>query len=129
MTLWLHWWDAVWHLRAGCSRLQTFMWFTLCVAGMTIRTDLLGVTSIVRALGLNEKYYTCLTGNFHSTGIKLDHITTLWTILVLKLFSNPVMFNGRFVLVGDGLKVSKEGKKMSAVKSLHQESESNTKPE
>jgi Transposase DDE domain len=94
-----------------------------------IRTDLLGVSSIVRALGLDEKYYTCLIDNFHSSAIKLDKMTTLWTRLVLKLFSNPVMFNGRFVLVGDGLKVGKEGKKMPAVKSLHQESESNTKPE
>jgi hypothetical protein len=36
--------------------------------------------------------------------------------------------NGRILLVGDGLKVPKEGRKMPAVKKLHQESESNTKP-
>ena len=32
-------------------------------------------------------------------------------------------------MVGDGIKVPKSGKKMPAVKLLHQESESNTKPE
>ncbi len=36
--------------------------------------------------------------------------------------------NGRLLLVGDGLKVPKEGRKMPAVKKLHQESSSNTKP-
>lgn len=36
--------------------------------------------------------------------------------------------NGRLVLVGDGIKIGKQGRKMPAVKSLHQESESNTKP-
>jgi len=36
--------------------------------------------------------------------------------------------NGRFVLVADGVKAPREGRKMPAVKSLHQESESNSKP-
>jgi hypothetical protein len=39
-----------------------------------------------------------------------------------------VRINGRIVVVGDGLKPAKSGKKMPAVKRLHQESESNTKP-
>jgi hypothetical protein len=37
--------------------------------------------------------------------------------------------NGRAVLVGDGLKVAKAGRKMPGVKRLHQQSESSTKPE
>lgn len=36
---------------------------------------------------------------------------------------------GRPVLVGDGIKVAKSGKKMPAVKKIQQQSESNTKPE
>lgn len=36
---------------------------------------------------------------------------------------------GQPVYVGDGIKVSKEGKKMPGVKKLHQESENVTKPE
>ena len=34
------------------SRLRTFMWFVTAVAGLTVRVELLGVTSIVRALNL-----------------------------------------------------------------------------
>jgi hypothetical protein len=37
--------------------------------------------------------------------------------------------NGRLVILGDGIKIPKAGKKMPSVKKLHQESESNTKPE
>ena len=37
--------------------------------------------------------------------------------------------NDRIVLVGDGIKVGKRGRKMPAVKCLHQESDVNTKPE
>jgi hypothetical protein len=53
----------------------------------------------------------------------------LWVQVVLRLFQDPLRVNGRLVLVGDGIKVPKSGKKMPAVKLLHQESESNTKPE
>jgi len=50
MKLWIHWCNAIWLLRPACSRLRTFVWFATCVAGLTVRTDLLGVTSIVRAI-------------------------------------------------------------------------------
>jgi len=129
MQLWLYWWDAIWLLRPGCSRLRTFLWFATCVAGLTVRTDLLGVTSIVRALGLHERYYAKLLEHFHGTGVHLDMMSALWGRVVLRLFPDPVRTNGRLVLVGDGIKVPKCGKKMPAVKLLHQESESNTKPE
>jgi hypothetical protein len=105
------------------------MWFALCVAGLTTRTELLGVTSIVRALGLHERFYDNLLDSFHSTGIKLDRMSALWGQIVLKLFPGIVRVNARLVLVGDGIKVPKQGRKMPAVKLLHQQSESNTKAE
>jgi hypothetical protein len=43
---------------------------------------------------------------------------------VLRLFPSPLRVNGRLVLVGDGIKVPKRGKKMPGVKLLHQQSES-----
>ena len=128
MQLWICWWDAIRLLRPGCTRLRTFLWFATCVAGLTVRTDLLGVTSIVRALGLHERFYDNLLDHFHSTGVLLDELSALWAQVVLRLFPDPLRVNGRLVLVGDGIKVPKSGKKMPAVKLLHQESESNTKP-
>jgi DDE superfamily endonuclease len=129
MSLWLNWWNAIWRLRPAFSRLQTFLWFATAVAGFTVRTDMLGVTSIVRALSLNARCYNALVDHFHSSAVKLDRLTELWTQLVLRLFPRPLRINGRYVLAGDGIKIPKCGRKMPAVKRLHQHSEANTKPE
>jgi len=129
MQLWSHWWSVLWELRPACSRLRSFLWFATCVAGMTVRTDRLGVTSTIRALGLEQKYYVRLLESFHSSAINLDRMTRLWTQVVLRHFPAVLRVNGRLVLVGDGIKIAKRGRKMPAVKLLHQESDSGTKPE
>jgi hypothetical protein len=129
LSLWGCWWNAIQLLRPAFSRLSTFMWFATVVAGMTVRVDTLGVTSIVRALNLRPKLYHRLLAHFHSTGVKLDRLAALWAQVVLRLFPRPVCVNGRLVLVGDGIKIPKRGRKMPAVKLLYQQSESNTKPE
>ena len=54
MSLWMPWWNAIWRLRPAFSRLRTFLWFATAVAGFTVRTELLGVTSLVRALNLES---------------------------------------------------------------------------
>jgi hypothetical protein len=129
LSLWGIWWNAILLLRPAFSRLRTFMWFATAVAGLAVRVELLGVTSIVRALNLRPGLYTKLLDHFHSSGVKLDRLSVLWAQAVLRLFPSPVRANGRLVLVGDGIKAPKRGKKMPAVKLLHQQSESNTKPE
>jgi len=129
LSLWGSLWDAVQSLRPAFSNATTFMWFATVVAGMIVRVDLLGVTSIVRALNLRPELYHALLRLFHSTAVKLDRLTALWAHTVLLLFPSPVRVNSRLVLVGDGVKIPKRGKKMPAVKLLHQQSESNTKPE
>src|SRR6478609_9104980 len=129
MSLWMAWWDAIWLLRPAFSRLRSFMWFATAVAGLTVRTELLGVTSIVRALKLRPVLYNKLRDSLHSNAVQLDQLSALWTQAVLRLFPDPLRVNGRRVLVGDGIKVAKSGKKMPGVKLLHQQSDSNTKPE
>jgi hypothetical protein len=129
MALWIPWCNAIWQLRPAFSRLRTFLWFATAVAGFTVRTELLGVTSLVRALNLNARFYNKLVDHFHSPAVKLDRLAALWTQTVLRLFPQPLRINGRCVVVGDGIKVPKRGRKMPGVKLLHQQSESNTKPE
>jgi len=129
MQLWLNWWNVVWQLRPACSRMRNFLWFAAVLAGMTVRPDLWGVTSIVRGLGLHGYYYDNLLDFFHSNGLNIDKLTKLWTRIILKIHPKVLRINGRVLLCGDGLKVPKEGKKMPGVKSLHQESDSNTKAE
>jgi len=124
MPLWLLWWSALQMVRPAFSRLRTFLWFATAVAGFSVRTELLGVTSIVRALKLKPNCYENLIRNLHSSAVRLDELNALWTQAVLRLFPNPLRVNGRRVLVGDGIKVPKRGKKMPGVKLLHQQSES-----
>src|ERR1700675_3817286 len=45
LSLWGIWWNAILLLRPAFSRLRTFMWFATIVAGLTVRVELLGVTS------------------------------------------------------------------------------------
>jgi hypothetical protein len=129
MALWVQWWSQIRDLRGAFARRRTFLWFMVCVAGVTVRKDLAGVTSIVRALGLQESFYDRLLDCFHSTGINLHLLTVLWVKIVRRCCAPFLLVvNGRLVLLGDGLKIPKAGKKMPAVKKLHQESQSNTKP-
>jgi hypothetical protein len=126
--LWKHWWELVCELRSACARTRTFLWMALCLAGMTTRKDLMGVTSIVRALGLLPACYDRLLDFFHSPALNLDTLTRAWCDLVFRAHPGILRVNGKPVLAGDGIKVAKAGRKMPAVKKLHQQSESNTKP-
>src|SRR5207249_10409730 len=65
---------------------------------------------------------------FHSPALNLERLTQLWRQTLQHLFRRClVQVNGRPVVVVDGLKRPKEGRKMPAVKSLHQESRCNAK--
>jgi hypothetical protein len=92
-----------------------------------VRPDLLGVTSFVRASFLWGGYYHLLLNFFHSRALVLPLLTETWIKLALRLFV-PVTEGKYRVFVADGLKVPKEGKRMPAVKCLHQESTDNSKP-
>jgi len=127
--LWRQWWELVCELRSACARTRTFLWMGVCLAGMTTRKDLMGVTSLVRALGLVPECYDRLLDFFHSPALNLGKLTRVWGDLVFRVHPGIVRVNGRPVLAGDGIKVAKAGRKMPAVKKLHQPSESNTKPE
>lgn len=126
--LWLAWLRALQPLRPACSRTSTFLWLVLVLAALSLRPDLAGVTSLVRALGLSDISYFCLLHFFHSPALHLDLLTQLWQQNLQHLFRRRlVQVNGRPVVLVDGLKRPKEGKKMPAVKSLHQESRCNAK--
>ena len=123
VSLWAAWWNAMLLLSPAFSHGQAFMWFAVSVAGLTVRSDMFGVSSIVRALKLHPCFYHALLRNFHSNAVRLDTLSELWAKIVLRLFPSPLLVNGRRVIVGDGIKVAKRGKKMPGVKLLHQQSE------
>ena len=127
MFLWIEWFRCVWMLRASCGRQVTFVKMALVLVGISIRPDLFGVTSFIRGGFLNARQYRLLLHFFHSPSVNLAVLLQTWVTLVLRLFA-PVMVEGRMVLLADGMKAPKEGRKMPAVKSLHQESTNNSKP-
>ncbi|OHB98969.1 MAG: hypothetical protein A2Z58_03770 [Planctomycetes bacterium RIFCSPHIGHO2_12_42_15] len=129
MKLWILWWSTVWQLRPDCSRLRNFLWFATVLAGITVRPDLIGVSSIIRGLGLKVSCYDHLLDYFYSNALDVEKLTKLWTTFIIKTHPQVMRFHGKLLLCGDGLKAPKEGKKMPGVKSLHQESDSNKKAE
>jgi hypothetical protein len=126
--LWNDWWKRVCELRSACARTRSFLWMCVCLAGFSTRKDLQGVTSIVRALGLQSPCYDRLLDLFHSPAVDLHRLTCAGCALVFRAHPAILHVNHRPVLVGDGLKIPKAGRKMPAVRKLHQQSDSNTKP-
>jgi len=128
LLLWLAWLRALQPLRPACSRTTTFLWLVVVLAALCLRPDLAGVTSLVRSLGLSDASYYCLLHFFHSPALNLERLTQLWRQTLQQLFRRClVRVKGRPVVLVDGLKRPKEGRKMPAVKSLHQESRCNAK--
>jgi hypothetical protein len=129
MQLWIVWYQTVTALRPACARKRTFLWLLVVLAAMSVRSDLAGVTSLVRSHWLRPRCYHRLLYFFHSPALDLPKLIRTWTALVLRVFARRLVRVGdRVVLLADGLKAPKEGQKMPAVKSLHQESAGNTKP-
>src|SRR5919197_1981813 len=128
LLLWLAWLRALQPLRPACSRTTPMPWLVVVLLALCLRPDLAGVTSLIRSLGLSEASYYCRLHFFHSPALDLERLTQLWQQTLQRLFRRClVRVNGRPVVLVDGLKRPKEGRKMPAVKSLHQESRCNAK--
>lgn len=114
--------------RACFSRTAAFEWFVVIIVGLMVRTDHLGVTSIVRDLALDPRHYESIVHFFRSSAWSLEALRLAWQEAVHR--AAPLQrVGGRVVLVGDGMKQAKEGRRMPGVKKLHQESENVSKGE
>jgi hypothetical protein len=114
MDLWIVWYQTVAALRPACARTRTFLWLVVVLAAMTVRTDLAGVSSLVRSHWLRPRCYHRLLYFFHSPALDLPKLTRTWTALVARVFARRLVRVGdRVVLLADGLKAPKEGKKMA----------------
>jgi hypothetical protein len=128
--LWIRLFPVLAQLRNVFPRQVTFWVFVTAIIGMMTRSDRRGVTSIFRALSLKPAFYKALLRLFRCPGLEPGRLSDLWTRLVFKIFAKAcVRVGDRVIIVADGLKVPKEGRRMPAVKSLHQESSNNSKPE
>ncbi|MFB5269574.1 transposase [Paenibacillus enshidis] len=114
--------------RACFTRTAAFQWFVVIVVGLMVRSDHLGVTSIVRDLSLDPRHYESMIHFFRSSAWSLESLRLAWQEAVRR-FAPLLYVRGQVVLVGDGMKQAKEGRQMPGVKKLHQESENVSKGE
>lgn len=100
----------------------------MIVVGLMVRADHLGLKAIIRSLNLHLRHYESMIHFFRSSAWSLDSLRLAWFKVVGRLA--PLLYvRGRVVLVGDGMKQAKEGRRMPGVKKLHQESEISSKGE
>lgn len=114
--------------RCCFRREATFKWFVVCTVAMMLRSDRLGVTSAVRDLCLSPGCYECLLHFFRSGAYSLEDLRQMW-YRVVRDRAPLAMCRSRVILVGDGVKQAKEGRRMPGVKKMAQESETCSKPE
>ena len=110
------------------SREAAYGWFVVIVVGFLLRTDHLDMTSVIRDLALDGGNYENLRHFFYSAAWSLDVLRHRWYAIV-RDSGLVCTVNGRAVLVGDGVKVSKEARYMPGVKKMVQESEDSSKGE
>lgn len=110
------------------SRKAAFRWFVTITIGLMLRSDQLGITSVIRDLALSPDCYLSMLHFFRASSWSLDDVRQRWFHAVREYA--PLYKEGDFhILVGDGVKQSKEGRRMPGVKKLFQESENSAKPE
>ena len=110
------------------SRKAAFRWFVTITVGLMLRSDKLGLTSVIRDLALSPGSYDSMLHFFRASSWSLEDIRRRWFSAAMD--HAPLYREGCFhVLVGDGVKQSKEGRRMPGVKKLFQESENSAKPE
>jgi hypothetical protein len=130
-----HTWEAVMintisriliQFRTCFSREAAFKWFVIVIMGFIVRLDHHGVTSIIRWLGLKPSLYTGLLSFFRASSWRLKTIQQRWWQIIWA--HCPLLkIDDRYLLAGDGIKISKEAEKMPGVKRLHQVSDNSGK--
>lgn len=113
--------------RPCFSRKATYYWFILVMIGLVVRADHYGISSIVRWVSLSPNCYWSLLHFFASSGWELETLLLSWWSYCLQ---DPLCLKiqGRAILIGDHTNQPKEGQRMPGVVTIHQHSETSSKP-
>ncbi len=101
--------------------------FCMVVLGFIGASEMIGVTSFCRFWCLNTTGYYAFLHFFRSSTWSLDKVTEYWNRFVLSQ-NETVKSNGRVVLQADHTYVPEDGRQMPCVATLHQHSETQSKP-
>jgi hypothetical protein len=103
-------------------------WVNFCsiIIGFIIRPDIRGVSSVISALKMKPKHYTALLKFFRSNAFDIDTLYRKLIAIGMKILP-PKTVDGKIILIGDHIKISKEGRRMPAIERMHQESQNSGK--
>ena len=120
--------DVLTRFESCFTRRAAFSWFVVIVFGLLVRLDQHGVTSLFRWLDLEPDLYVCGLSFFRASSWTLADLQIRWSNIVKEEF--PLITVGDYlVIIGDGIKIAKEARKMPGVKKLHQDSANSGKAE
>jgi hypothetical protein len=99
----------------------------MILLGFIGATEMVGVTSICRFWGLGESAFHSFLNFFRSEAYSLPTLIHHWTSFILAQ-GETIMIHDRAILTGDHTYVPKDGRRMPGVVTLHQNSETQSKP-
>jgi hypothetical protein len=114
-------------LRPAFTRTSAFCWFCVLVIGFIIRSDFYGISSVIRALSLPPNAYFSLLHFFHSSACLTSSLLELWQRWILAS-DVAIMVAGRHVIIGDHTNSVKDARRMPGIRTIHQHSETASKP-
>ena len=121
--------NTIIHEFQGCfNRKKTWKWFLVILIGFMIRNNNRGVTSIISSLRLMPRYYHNVLHFFRSEGYTCEALYTQWIKTAMK-HGAYIRVAGMTVLIGDHIKIPKEGCRMPDIQILHQDSQNSGKAE
>lgn len=91
--------------RSCFSRIAAYNWFFIMITGLMVRFDSLGVTSFIRALSLDHRFYESLLHFFRSNAFSTEKLKLRWHKIVFR-HAPFIRLNGRILILGDGTKVN-----------------------
>ncbi len=108
------------------NRLATWENFVIIIVGFMLRTSNYGITSIISSLMLEPAVYHNILHFFRSSGYTISWLYEKW-IKIAEREASFVRVGGRIIMLGDHIKISKEGRHMPDIQLLHQDSENSGK--
>jgi len=113
--------------RKVFTRHATWLTFCVVVLGFLGATQIDGVSSLCRFWHLDTPGYLALLHFLRSSAWSLTALLSCWWAFVLSQH-HTVMVEGQAVLIGDHTMTAKDGRRIPGVVTLHQDSETQSKP-
>ena len=119
--------DVLMMFKDCFKRSAAHRWFVIITSAFIVRNDRLGLTSVIRDLLLSSKCYEKMIHFFKAQSYDLKALRNRWAEIIADKIPK-MMINDHYIFVIDGVKQSKEGRRMPCVKKMVQQSETQSKP-